>query len=183
VAQRVPRGTGLRLDRVWGVRGCSCEAEERQGAGGTAADPAQRGGDAGVTGQAEQPDRKVAQGGHDLGAGRGADAAGVLGEDDVADPVQRFDLPVRTDQGAQLRRAGGQGGLAAERVDDLGARVAAGKVGGVPLEDDDLLGVGEAQAGWGGRGPGRAMFDAAVAAVNGLIRRGKTPARRAGRSR
>jgi hypothetical protein len=39
-------------------------------------------------------------------------------------------------------------GLAAERVDEFGARVAAGQVGGVPLHDDDLLGMREVQVGW-----------------------------------
>jgi hypothetical protein len=77
-----------------------------------------------VTGQAEQPDREVAQGGHDLGAGGGADAAGVSGEGDVADPVERFDLPVGAGQGTELLRAGVVSGLAAERVDEFGARVA-----------------------------------------------------------
>jgi hypothetical protein len=59
---------GPRRDRVWGVSGFM-GGRERQGAGGIPVDPAQRGGDLGVTGQAEQPDREVAQGGHDLGAG------------------------------------------------------------------------------------------------------------------
>jgi hypothetical protein len=72
-----------------------------------------------VTGQAEQPDREVAQGGHDLGAGGGADAAGVFGEGDVADPVERFDLPVGTGQGTELLRAGVVSGLAAERLDEF----------------------------------------------------------------
>jgi hypothetical protein len=105
-----------------------------------------------VTGQAEQPDREVAQGGHDLGTGGGADAAGVFGEGDVADQVERFDLPVGAGQGTELLRAGVVSGLAAERVDEFGARVAAGQVGGVPLRDDDLLGMREVQVGWDRRG-------------------------------
>jgi hypothetical protein len=124
----------------------SWEAEERQGAGGIPVDPAQRGGDLGVTGQADQPDCEVAQAGHDLGAGSGADAAGVFGEGDVADPVERFDLPVGTGQGTELLRAGVVSGLAAERLDEFGARVAAGQVGGVPLHDD-LLGMGKFRSG------------------------------------
>jgi hypothetical protein len=109
-------------------------------------------GDLGVTGQAEQPDRQVAQGGYDLGAGGGADVAGVFGEGDVADLVERFDLPVGAGQGTELLRAGVVSGLAAERVDEFGARVAAGQVGGVPLHDDDLLGMREVQVGWDRRG-------------------------------
>jgi hypothetical protein len=92
----IPGRPGPRRDRVWVVAG-SWEAEERQDAGGTPVDPAQRGGDLGATGQAEQPDREIAQGGHDLGAGGGADA-GVFGEGDVTDPVERFDLPVGAGQ-------------------------------------------------------------------------------------
>ena len=54
----------------FGVLAGSWEAEERQGAGGILVDLAQRGGGLGVTGQAEQPDREVAQRGHDLEAVR-----------------------------------------------------------------------------------------------------------------
>jgi hypothetical protein len=68
-----------------------------------------------VTGQAEQPDREVAQGGHDLGAGGGADAAGVFGEGDVADSVERFDLPVGAGQGTELLGAGVVSGLPADK--------------------------------------------------------------------
>jgi hypothetical protein len=45
-------------------------------------------------------------------------------------------------QGTELLRAGVVSGLAAERLDEFGARVAAGQVGGVPLHDD-LLGMRE----------------------------------------
>jgi len=57
-----------------------------------------------VTGQAEQPDREVAQVAMTW-AGGGADTAGVFGEGDVADPVERFDLPVGPGQGTELLRA------------------------------------------------------------------------------
>jgi hypothetical protein len=63
--------------------------------------------------------------------------------------VERFDLPVGAGQGTELLRAGVVSGLAAERVDEFGTRVAAGQVGGVPLHDDDLLGRREVQVGWG----------------------------------
>ena len=122
-----------------------------------------------MTGQAEQPDREVTQGGHDLGAGGGADAAGVFGEGDVADPVERFDLPVGAGQGTELLRAGVVSGLAAERVDEFGARGAAGPVGGVPLYDDDLLGMRKFRSG----GTGAVWSDGAFL----LGRRAALPAR------
>jgi hypothetical protein len=65
--------------------------------------------------------------------------------------VERFDLPVGAGQGTELLRAGMVSGLAAERVDEFGGRVAAGQVGGVPLHDD-LLGMREVQVGWDRRG-------------------------------
>jgi hypothetical protein len=55
----------------------------------------QCGGDVGVAGQAEQADRGVAQGRHDLGSAVGADLGVVPAVGDVADPVQPvFDVPV-----------------------------------------------------------------------------------------
>ena len=67
--------------------------------------------------------------------------------------MKRFDLPVGAGQGTELLRAGVVSGLAAERVDEFGARVAAGQVDDVPLHDDDLLGMGKVQVGWDRRGP------------------------------
>jgi hypothetical protein len=53
-----------------------------------AADVAAGGGDVGCSGEPVEAEGEVAQGGHDGGAGPGADLGVVLGEDDVADPVQ-----------------------------------------------------------------------------------------------
>ena len=56
---------------------------------------AQGGGDAGSSGQPQDGDGQVAQAGHDLRAGRGADLGVVLVEVNVADPVQPvLDPPV-----------------------------------------------------------------------------------------
>jgi hypothetical protein len=129
----VPGRPGPRRDRVWGVSGFM-GGEERQARAGfrlTQRSVGRSGGDR----PGGAADREVAQGGHDLGAGGGADAAGVFGEGHVAAPVERFDLPVGAGQGTELLRAGVVSGLAAERVDEFGARVAAGQVGGVPLHD------------------------------------------------
>jgi hypothetical protein len=53
--------------------------------------------------------------------------------------------------------------------------VATGEVGGVALDDQHLLGVGEPRPGWQRGGVDPALLDAPVAAVNGLVHRGKTP--------
>jgi hypothetical protein len=135
----------------FGVLAGSWEAEERQARAGFRLTQRSVGANW-VTGQAEQPDREVAQGGHDLGPEAVRMRAGVFGEGDVADPVERFDLPVGAGQGTELLRAGVVSGLAAERVDEPDARVAAGQVGGVPLHDDDLLGMRVVRVGWDRRG-------------------------------
>jgi len=55
----------------------------------------ERGGDVGVAVEAQQPDYRVAQGGHDLWPGAGSVLGVVFGEGDVADPVQAvLDRPV-----------------------------------------------------------------------------------------
>ena len=51
-------------------------------------------GDVVVAGEPVAADGEVAQGGHDCGAPAGADLGQVFSEGDVADPVQRLDLPV-----------------------------------------------------------------------------------------
>jgi hypothetical protein len=81
----VPRQGDLqsRLCWSWGV----IQAEDGQEQGGVVFDFADCGGDFGISGMADQADREVTQGGHDAGAGPGADAGGVLAVGDVADPV------------------------------------------------------------------------------------------------
>jgi hypothetical protein len=64
----------------------------------------QGGGEVDRPGGAQHPDDQVAQGRHDAGAGAGVDLAGVLGEGDIAEVVQRLDAPVPRSRSA--RRAG-----------------------------------------------------------------------------
>jgi hypothetical protein len=68
---------------------------------------AQRGGEVDWPGAAERADGEVAQAGHDLRAGPGAQLGGVLGEGHIPHPVQAvLDRPVPTEQ------VGEPGGLA-----------------------------------------------------------------------
>src|SRR6266511_4021335 len=86
-----------------------------------------------------------------------------------------LDLPLAAGQHPQPGGAGPGSVQTGDGVGDLGARVATGKVGGVALDDQHLLGVGEPRPGWHRGGVDPAMLDASVAAVNGLVHRGKTP--------
>jgi len=106
----------------------------------------------------------------------GADLGAVLVEGHVADPVQRvLDLPLAAGQHPQPGGVGPGRVQAGDGVGDLGTRVATGEVGGVALDDQHLLGVGEPRPGWHRGGVDPALLDAPVAAVNGLVHRGKTP--------
>lgn len=58
--------------------------------------------DAGVPGHFHDRDGGVAQGGHDLGSAAGADLGGVFAIADVANMVQRLDLPVASNPGGKL---------------------------------------------------------------------------------
>src|SRR5512132_1962366 len=70
-------------------------------------------------GPAEGADDQVAQAGHDLRAGPGAQLGGVLGKRHVADVVQTvLDLPVPADEVSEPGRAGLLIGQAGDRVDD-----------------------------------------------------------------
>ena len=67
-------------------------------AGGRRGRDAECGGDVGGAGEAVQADHEVAQRGHDLRAGAGADLGSVFVVGDVADPVEPvLDLPVAAD--------------------------------------------------------------------------------------
>jgi hypothetical protein len=104
-----------------------------------------------VTGQADQADREVAQAGHDLGP----EAARMrLVSSAKVTSRTRWSASTWRWRGPGHRAVAGWRGerLAAERLDEFGARVAAGQVGGVPLHDDDLLGMREIQVGWDRRG-------------------------------
>ena len=65
--------------------------------------------DVGVPGEFQDPDGKVAQGGHDLGAVAGPGLGGVFAVGGIADVVQDLDLPVAAYPSGELG-GGGLGG-------------------------------------------------------------------------
>ncbi len=73
------------------------DAKEWQDSGSVAGVASQRGGDVAVAASAQDADGQVAQAGHGPRCGAGADLAGVLGEGDIAEVVQRLDAPVAPD--------------------------------------------------------------------------------------
>src|SRR6266511_1712261 len=161
-----------------GTGSWSLDAEqgERAGTGPVATRPAHPAGDIVVPAQPQQADRQVSQGRHHLGAVPRADLRAVLVEAHIAHPVRPvLDLPLAAGQHPQPGGAGPGSVQTGDGLGDLGARVATGKVGGVALDDQHLLGVGEPRPGWHRGGVDPAMLDASVAAVNGLVHRGKTP--------
>jgi hypothetical protein len=62
-----------------------------------------------------------------VGWGAGADLAGVLGEGDIAEVVQRLDTPVASHVVGQAGGACPSGGEAGDRIHRHGAPAAAGK--------------------------------------------------------
>jgi hypothetical protein len=74
--------------------------------GGVAGAAAWRSGDVVAAVETQVADGEVAQAGHGPGSAAGADLAGVLGEGDVADVVQRLDGPVPAQQIGEAGRAG-----------------------------------------------------------------------------
>src|SRR6266511_774957 len=103
---------------------------------------AQRGGEVDRAGPAEHANDQVAQAGHDLRGGAGAELGGVLGEGHVADPMPAvLDRPVPADEVGQPGRASLGEAQAGDRVDDHGVPPAGAKVTGLAGELQDLSGV------------------------------------------
>ena len=119
-------------------------------------------------GAAEHTDDQVAQAGHGLWAGAGADLGSVLGEGDIAGVVQRLDRPVAAEQVGQPGGADLGVGETGDRVG--GHRLPPSGWRGACLAGDlqDLGGVGEPEV-TDGDGLEGAVLDAAVAAVAGGI--------------
>jgi hypothetical protein len=93
-----------------------------------AADVAAGGGDVGCAGESVQADGEIAQSAHYGGTGAGADLGMILGEDDVADPVQAvLDAPVPADRLGEVIGADLVPGQVDDRVDGLGVPFAAGR--------------------------------------------------------
>jgi hypothetical protein len=94
--------------------------------------PSAPSGDVALPGLPQQADRQVAQGRYHLEPVPGADLAGVLAEGHIPHPVRPvLDLPLAADQHRQAGRVGPGSVQAGDAVGDLGARVAAGEIGGM----------------------------------------------------
>jgi hypothetical protein len=95
-----------------------------------------------VHGEAEQADRGVAQGGHDLWSVAGAELVTILVEHHVTHPVKGvLDGPVALDPGGDRGRWGGDHVQRADHVDYLDCLAALDGSGSAEL--DDLRGAGE----------------------------------------
>jgi hypothetical protein len=95
--------------------------EQREDSVRVAADAAAGGSDVGCPGESMHADGEVAHGRHDGGPVAGADLAVVLGEDDVADPMQPvLDVPVPADYLGELVGADVVEAQVGDRVDGLG---------------------------------------------------------------
>src|SRR5262249_24587808 len=130
----------------------------------------ERAGDAGVAGQPQDADDQVAERGHDVRPGAGARGGGVLGEGDVADPVQLvLDLPVAADPGGELAGPGLLGGQAGDHVAGLGTPPAAAGPAGAAGDLDGLGGVREREPGGDGDSLDDPFLDPAVAAPVGHV--------------
>ena len=125
-----------------GARGLHAEEAERGADAATAG--AQRGGDVGGPGQAQETHGQVPQRGHDLGRVARADLGAIFVEDAIAHVMHPvLDRPVAADEGEQPRGRRRGGGEAGDAVADLGARVGAIEGADVAFDAEDLLVVGE----------------------------------------
>ena len=133
--------------------------------------------------EAEQADRDVAHGGHDLGGRAGPDLGAVFVEGDVADVVGAvLDPPVAADERGDVGGVGLAGGQAADPVGGFGPNRVAGQAEGFAVDPEGLGYGGEVEVGdVVGAGDGADLLPA-VAAVNAdVVRGGKTrPRRRTG---
>lgn len=136
-------------------------------------------GDVGVAEEAEQADRGVAQGGHDLGRGAGAYLGAVFVVGDVAHVVRSIlDAPVAAGVRGEVGWVGLLVGQAGDAVDGLLRAGQAAGVADVAVDAEGLVDTGEVQAcDVGGDGDGACLVTA-VAAVKGDVVRGERTLRR-----
>ncbi len=132
-------------------------------------------GDVPEPGLTEDPDHHVAQGGHHLGGGAGADLAAVLIEGHIAHPVEPvLDRPVGAVEGEQPGGIRGGGREAGDPVGHLRTRVLPVEIGRVAFEAEDLGRIGEREvADELGAGPNPPGFDAPVPLVGVSVLRGE----------
>ena len=124
--------------------------------------------------QRAQPDDQVAQGRQVLRAVAGADGGSIFAEGHIAHIVDRFDAPMATASGLQLRRVHLRMRAAAQdQFDLLGDPNALEMVSGAD-DDSGLESVGEAALlGRDFKGPDLAGFMASMALVNSDVLREK----------
>ena len=160
-------------------RSSGAESEGGQGACGVPGVAAAAGvGDVASAGELEDSYRQVAQGGHDLGSGAGADLGGVLSVADVADVVEHLDVPVTADPFRELGGCGLAGVHAGDRVDGDGAPFPGGQRPDPAGEADGLGGVREGDPGCkGGDLQGAPLVPAMAAVALGVTGRDVPPGR------
>lgn len=129
-------------------------------------------------GHAQQRDSDIAQRRHDLSSGAPADAASVLVEGDVTDPMEAvFNRPMGAAECENALRVGALCGHAGNSVDGFGAEFLRDDFCGVALDGEHLSAMRKvAVALQFGTGPDLAHFDAAMAFICCDVLRGeKTP--------
>src|SRR4029450_4078672 len=138
------------------------DPEGGEGSGGVAGVVPQGSGEVDWPGAAQRADGQVAQAGHDLGAGAGAQLGGVLGEGGVAQVVPAvLDRPVPAEVVGEAGRAGLGEGEAGNRIDRYGPPPPGPKLAGSAGDLEDLGGVREPKA-VDGDGLEGAQLEAAV---------------------
>ncbi len=130
-----------------------------------------------LVGQAQEADRQVPEGGHDLWGGVRADLGAVFVKGHIPDPVQAvLDGPMPPAPLQQVLRRGPLRRRARDRKGDVLAQRAPGEGRGDPFNPQDLPRVGKCQIVLQrGADPDAAGFDPAMPFVNGLVLRGEMP--------
>jgi hypothetical protein len=130
---------------------------------------AQRGGEVDRPDAGQRADDQVAQAGHDVWAGPGAQLRGVLGEGHIVHPVQAvLDRPVPPQEVGEPGGAGLGVGEAGDRKDGHGPPPSGAKLAGLAGDLEDLGGVREAEVAHGDGLEG-AQLHPAVGAVAGAV--------------
>lgn len=130
------------------------------------------------SGHAQQRDGQIAQRGHDLSPGAATDAAAILIEGHVADPVEAIlNRPMLAAEGENTLWIGTLGSHAGNSVDGFGAEFLRDDFCGVALDGEDLSGMRKVDVALQfGTGPDLPYFDAAMAFIRRDVLRGeKTP--------
>jgi len=158
------------------VRSNAGQTDQAQRAKARTAAKAQSDGDAGGSGEAQQRDGQIAQGGHHPCSRAPANATTIFIESPVANPVQTvFNRPVTAVVRQQASRAGFLRREAGEAINPLATELARDQIGRLPLDGEDLGHIGEIHIAVQFRaGPDAADFQTAVPFIRGGVLRGET---------